>query len=119
MASVLTIWHPSFCIAGRTHPEAYYQKDWCLAQEGVLEFVVPSGARCDCLTTTHAVEFDFADNWAEAIGQSLHYANQTNRRAGVVLIIESPNARIHLRRLLDTIHAHELNIDVWTTGVMK
>ena len=35
--------------------------------------VLPDGTRCDCLTDTHAIEFDFGSNWAEAIGQSAHY----------------------------------------------
>jgi hypothetical protein len=29
--------------------------------------VLPGGTRCDCVTDTHAIEFDFGDNWAEAI----------------------------------------------------
>ena len=35
---------------------------------------MPDGTRCDILTDTHAIEVDFADKWAEAIGQSLNYA---------------------------------------------
>lgn len=112
---VMTIWPLADSKAGRRHAETYYQERWCAEQGGVLEFVVESGARCDCLTTTHAVEFDFADKWAEAIGQSLHYAALTMRRAGIVLIIEDPkkDAR-QLKRLTTTIQRHRLPIDIWT-----
>ena len=47
---------------------------------------MPDGTRCDILTDTHAIEVDFADKWAEAIGQSLNYAMQTGKKAGIVLV---------------------------------
>ena len=28
---------------------------------------LPDGTRCDCVTDTHAIEFDFGVNWAEAL----------------------------------------------------
>lgn len=114
LALVMTISHSSLCNAGRKHPEVYYQKEWCAAQNGTLESVVPSGARCDCLTTTHAIEFDFADKWAEAIGQSLHYATQTEKKAGIVIIMENPDRDNKLlKRLKMTIEENDLPIDYW------
>lgn len=114
IALVMTVWPASSSTAGRKHHEAHYQKQWCADQRGVLEYVVSSGARCDCLTGTHAIEFDFADKWAEAIGQSLHYAALTSRKAGIVLIIENEKDTIFLKRLTATIQRHQLPIDVWT-----
>jgi hypothetical protein len=55
-------------------------------QSSVLCFL-PDGTRCDCLTDVHAIEFDFGNNWAEAVGQSAYYALQTNRKAGIVLVL--------------------------------
>lgn len=102
--------------AGRLHPEAYYQKNVCRDMNGVEEVVMESGARCDCLTATHAVEFDFANKWAEAIGQALHYSAQTGKRGGIVLIMENPKRdRKYLERLSSTVKAHGLAVDVWTT----
>ena len=49
---------------------------------------MPDGTRCDILTDTHAIEVDFADKWAEAIGQSLNYAMQTGKKAGIVLVLK-------------------------------
>ena len=40
----------------------------------------------DCGTAKFAIEIDFSDKWAEAIGQAMHYAAVTERRPGVVLI---------------------------------
>lgn len=66
--------------------EKWYQDRWCT---GIKEFVLPDRSRVDCLTKTRAIEIDFASKWAEAIGQCLYYAAQTNRLPGIGLIIES------------------------------
>ncbi|KAB0665625.1 hypothetical protein F6V25_07845 [Oryzomonas japonica] len=49
---------------------------------------MPDGTRADCVTDDYAVEIDFAPKWAEALGQALHYADQTGKRPGILLIIE-------------------------------
>jgi hypothetical protein len=46
---------------------------------------MPDGTRCDIVTETHAIEVDFADKWAEAIGQCLNYSFQLNKKAGILL----------------------------------
>ena len=48
----------------------------------------------DCLTSCHAVEFDFASKWAESVGQALYYQYKTNKKAMVVLIIEYPQKQM-------------------------
>ncbi|MCK4758833.1 MAG: hypothetical protein KAT69_02225 [Candidatus Aminicenantes bacterium] len=63
--------------------EKDYQQEYC---KGIMEFRLPDRTRVDCLTEDHAIEFDFGKKWAEAVGQSLHYAAHTGRRAGIVLI---------------------------------
>ena len=103
------------CYAKRLNHERYYQDSWCANNNGQTEVIMQSGARCDCLTETHAIEFDFANKWAEAIGQSLHYAAQTGKRAGIVLIMEKPEKEYkHLERLKLTVERHHLPIDIWT-----
>lgn len=69
-----------------------------------------------CLTTKNAIEFDFGKKWAEAIGQSLYYSLQTGKRAGVVLILETPKDRKFWIRLNSTIDFYKLPIDTWQTG---
>ena len=72
------------------HNEASYQHAWCNAKNGIEEYQNKDYTRVDCLTDTHAVEFDFANKWAESIGQALHYQYMTGKRAKVVLILENP-----------------------------
>ena len=55
--------------AGHKHPEKWYQERWCNENGGKVEVVLADRTRCDCLTSTNAVEFDFGPKWAEAIGQ--------------------------------------------------
>jgi hypothetical protein len=67
---------PSLLLAKREHPEKWYQERWCREQGGQIELVLSGGTRCDCVTDTHAIEFDFGRGWAEAIGQSAYYSLQ-------------------------------------------
>jgi len=103
--------HQSF--ASHDHKEKWYQEHWCAANQGNVEVILPDKTRADCITATHAVEFDFGEKWAEAIGQSLYYALQTGKRAGVVLIIETPDDRKYFIRLNSTIEHFKLPIDAW------
>ncbi|QYY35414.1 hypothetical protein [Ruficoccus sp. ZRK36] len=77
-----------------------------------MEISLPNGTRCDILTDEYAIEVDFADKWAEAIGQSLNYAAQTGRRAAIILIIEKPSHQKYLHRLEGVIESHALPIVV-------
>lgn len=65
------------------HSEASYQHAWCSMHQGIEEFENKDKTRVDCLTATHAVEFDFANKWAESIGQALHYQKMTGKKAKV------------------------------------
>jgi hypothetical protein len=70
-------------LAKREHPEKWYRERWCREQGGRIEVVLPDRTRCDCVTDTHAIEFDFGSNWDEAVGQSSsYYSIQTKKKAG-------------------------------------
>lgn len=99
--------------ARHAHPEKYYQELWCDRQAGIMEVVMSSGSRCDCLTDTHAVEFDFARKWAESVGQALNYAAQTGRRAGIVLILDTPEDRRFAEQIKIIQDHYGLALDVW------
>lgn len=95
------------------HTERYYQEQHC---EGEKEYRLPDRTRVDCLTEEYAIEYDFGRKWAEAIGQSLHYGRMTQRKPGIVLIIESPKDEKYYRRLMDNIEFYNLPITVWQYG---
>lgn len=80
--------------ARHKHLERWYQEQFC---HGQTEVKLEDGTRVDCLTDHYAVEFDFAPKWAEAIGQSLHYADITKKKPAIVLIIEQKQ---HIKHML-------------------
>ena len=109
----------AFAYGGLTHVlakkdkhEKHYQAEWC-AGKGKTEHVLPDRTRVDCLTDSHAIEFDWGKKWQEGIGQSLYYAIQTGKRAGVVLIIKRRKHYKYWVRLNSTIEHHRLPIDTW------
>ena len=104
------------CQAKRLHHEKYYQTIWCKAHDGRVEVVLPDRTRCDCLTDTHAIEFDFGNKWAESVGQALFYAIQTGKKAGVVLILEKEKDYKYWIRLNTIIDHYGLPIDTWKVG---
>lgn len=89
--------------------EADYVKAHC---QGIIEYRLPDLTRVDCLDDEHAWEYDFGKKWAEAIGQALHYASHTGRRAGIVLIIEDNRDRLGYNRAKKVISHYGLNIDL-------
>jgi hypothetical protein len=74
------------------------------------------GTRCNVETPTHAVQVAFAPKWQEAVGRALYAATQLNKRAGIVLIFQSPKDAIYRQRLDTTIGIFNLPIDVWEVG---
>jgi len=102
---------PSF--AKNLYYEKDYQKLWCDRHNGSMEVVLPDKARVDCVTDTHAIEFDFAKKWGESIGQALYYSTILNKQAGIVLIMEKGSSdKKYLTRVQEV--AKRYNITIWT-----
>ena len=99
--------------AARLHPERWYQLQWQAQHGGEIEVVLPDKTRCDRVNDEYAIEFDFADKWAEAIAQSLHYALVTGKKAGVVLIVEHEGDERFWVRMNAVIEEYNLPITVW------
>lgn len=56
--------------------------------KGKMEYTVTSG-RVDILTDEYAIEVERASKWKQAIGQALWYGLQTERKPGIILIVEN------------------------------
>lgn len=102
--------------AARLHHESWYQNNWCVEGIGETEVVLSDRTRVDCLTEVTAIEFDFADKWAEAVGQSIHYANMTGKRASIGLIMEKPTDVRYFKRLQSVISGACLDITLFCVG---
>lgn len=73
--------------------EADYVDEYCPQLGGQIEYVLEDRTRVDCLTDTHAYEFDWCKKWAESIGQALYYSKMTGRSPAVVLICNTDEKR--------------------------
>jgi len=75
-----------------------------------MEYTLYDNTRVDCLTSTYAIEVDFANKWAESIGQSLYYSIETGKSAAVLLIIESPKDIHYLKRFRKVSKQHDIQL---------
>ena len=103
--------HAATCKSHKYY-EKDYQRVWCSASGGTTEYVLPDKARVDCVTETHAIEFDVAQKWAESIGQSLYYGKKLNKQPGIVLIVENGTKDAKYINRLKTV-AEDSNISLW------
>lgn len=107
------------CAAGAPAPahaqdpkEDDYVRAHCL---GAVEFILEDRSRVDCLTGTHAIEYDFSGKWAESLGQALHYAASTGKEPGIVLICKAKNpvtCMNHVSRLESALTMLQFNVQV-------
>ncbi len=98
--------------AGHLHKEKVYQEHFCKQLGGITEYRLDDKTRVDCLVDEYAIEVDFAQKWAESIGQSLYYAAKTSRKPAVLLILEDQEKDLkYLHRLEDVSQKHK--IDIW------
>ena len=80
--------------------EKYYVQKYC---KGKTNQKLVDGTIVDCVqiwnNELHVIEFDWAYQYHEALGQSLHYSVVTGKKAGIVLIIRNEKDIKYLRRL--------------------
>jgi hypothetical protein len=91
--------------------EEYYQTLFANAIHGKTEVYLQDKSRVDVLTDSFAIEVDFANKWAEAIGQSLFYAQMLNKKPGILLIVDGKLENRFIFRLLTV--SRKYNITVW------
>ncbi|MEI8607826.1 hypothetical protein P4S70_01295 [Enterovibrio sp. Hal110] len=96
--------------------ESNYVELYC---EGEIEYVLHDNSRVDCLTETHAIEYDYGEKWAEALGQSIFYSSQTGKKPGIVLIVKKSSKDRYLARLNAAISHANIEIDVQTVSIKE
>lgn len=119
MKKIITIISIFFLVlpaqAKRLNPEVEYQTYWCKKNNGIMEYKLSDKTRVDCLTDTLAVEVDFANKWAECIGQAIYYGRQTNRQGACLLIMENGEKDLkYLKRLRRAAYRKGVNLRTFT-----
>ena len=93
--------------------EKSISKRWCANKGGTSEFRTKDGTYVDCLTDIYAVEAEFDNKWKEAIGQSLHYAEATNKKAAILLIKRKQSNKDYYNEMMSVINKYNLPIKVF------
>ena len=68
--------------------------------------------RVDILTDKWAIEVDWSEKWAEAIGQALWYASVTTMKPGICLLYKNLSKEVNNIYRCNTICAKH-NIELW------
>jgi hypothetical protein len=121
--AIATLVGATFPSCSEARDEAFWQRQYC---EGMkLEEHLPSGGYVDCLSDEHAIEVEWAEHWAEAVGQSLYYAAETERRPGIILLCKDSEGpaeglcRSYIYRLEYALRFVSTHVDVWTCSIDK
>lgn len=96
--------------------EMDFVAQFCHARGGQIEKSLPHRRRADCITEEHAIEGDFAPKWEEAYSQSLRYAREAGKRAGILLILKNEKDKGYIKKLCDRIADQQVPIDVFAIG---
>jgi hypothetical protein len=119
----LAIFGAVFPKSSQAQNEAFWQSHYCVGMQ--LEKHLPSGGYVDCLDDEYAIEVEWAEHWAEAVGQSLYYAAATNRKPGIILLCRESEGpveglcRSYVYRLEYALKLVSTHIDVWTCAIGK
>jgi hypothetical protein len=101
--------------------ERTWQARYCEGME--LEKHLSSGGYVDCLSSEYAIEVDWSQHWAEAIGQALYYASATGRKPGIILLCEESEGpveglcRSYVYRLESALKFVKPHVQVWTCAI--
>ena len=90
--------------------ESRYLEEHCF---GIKNYVLADRTTVDCLTPTHAIKFEYAYKWKEALGQTLYYNWKSGKRGGIVLIYKKLTDEMYFNQLVTNIEFYKLPIDVW------
>src|SRR5262249_42226858 len=78
---------------------------------------LPNGTEVDCISDDYAIEVDFSNKWAEAIGQALMYASELERLPGIILLCRSNEDRglclKHAYLIEQTVTYWRIGMTVW------
>lgn len=108
--SLTTYSHP---IQTDKHNELYYTRLLAKRLKWVANVKTPAGTYCDLVSPTMAVEVEWSNKPYEALGQSLHYANQLDKQPAIVFLLaeDRPNQSFALSRV--GFADAELGVAIW------
>ena len=104
-------------IASATLTERFHADEIAAKLGGPTEVVLLDPSRVDVLTDQWAIEVDWAPKWAESIGQSLYYAQATDREPVAILLVgRSDSDSVYWLRAKAA--SASAGVHVWTYNVV-
>lgn len=95
--------------------EIEVQERYCAGMQ--INQQLPDGSEVDCAKGDLAIEVDFSDHWAQAIGQSLHYGQVLQTRPAIILVcnagVRTATCDRHYARLVDTLNYWRIGMLIW------
>ncbi len=86
---------------------------WCASVGGDDEFITKDGSYVDCLTDEYAIEAEYDYKWKEGIGQALHYAESTNKKAAILFIKRAKSRKDYYNEMVRVINKYDLPIRIF------
>ena len=90
-----------------------------------IEKTLITGGPIDCFNDKFAIEVDWANKWAEAVGQSLYYADATDRKPAIILLCTDSEGPVeglcrgYVYRLEYALAFVNTHVEVWTCAIDK
>ena len=95
--------------------ESDFQRAWCLNQPGgEMEVWLSPESRADCITATHAVEFDWARKWRDCLEQAGRYGDESGKDSMCILIKKKESDQKYIDRAKQKIERDHLPIEIRT-----
>lgn len=100
-------------------PTVAHESDWrdalAAAWTGRTEVAIRYG-RVDVLTPSQAIELDYSHKYHEALGQALHYADETGRQGVAALIVDSQIDPVKMEWIERWMNRHNVKMVVLMRG---
>jgi len=92
--------------------EGYYRDRFCSNHDGKTEYYTSDQTIIDCLTKDTAWVITFANKWDEAVGKVLNYGRATNKKIGIIVVVEDISDMQYISKLINTNTKYNLDIEL-------
>lgn len=112
--------HDEAICGAHDRPETWYAAKLALKYHARAEVVCDAGgARCDMVSDREAIEVDWAPKWAEAIGQSLYYADRLDLTPAIILLTDGPADHRYVDRCRAVCQEQGIQLHVEPIGAIR
>lgn len=97
--------------------DGHYARVWCTQNKGFPQVtgIDPesnSKVRADCLTSSHVIEVDSAEDWEENLEQAAKYGRAFHKPAKLVLVVEQKSQQRDVEAATKYVASKKLNIEI-------